>query len=392
VSRRESIRLVAWREITTRARSRAWQISTLVLAAGLVLVALLTGGSSGTKTYDVGGVGARGSAVVAASRPLAPGFDARLSVHATASDAAARGAVQDGDLDAAVLSGGTIAVKSDRTSDVVRVLEAGSARVRALAALRAGHVPPAVQRAVLAPPAAAVATTSGRESSAGDQGLAYLGALILYIALLMSGYAIASGVTEEKQSRVVELVVAVMRPADLLAGKVAGVGLLSVAQLLLVAIPGVIAGKAKGSLAIPSGTALAIVLVIVCFVLGYALYGCLYAGAAALVDRQEDLQSAVAPLTALLIATYVLTNSALSDPDGALATILGIVPFSSPVVLPGRVALHAASTGEVVLGLALLLVSIPLAVALAGRLYRGGVLATGGRLKLGAALRAGART
>ncbi|HEY2636155.1 MAG TPA: hypothetical protein VGI54_02105, partial [Solirubrobacteraceae bacterium] len=107
------------------------------------------------------------------------------------------------------------------------------------------------------------------------------------------------------------------------------------------------------------------------------------------VDRQEDQQSAVMPFTTLLIASYVLGNQALSDPEGTLATVLGIVPFSSPLVLPGRVALHAATTAQVVVGLVLLVVSIPLALALAGRLYRGGVLATGGRLKVGAALRAG---
>lgn len=163
MNRGASIRLVAWREITTRARSRAWQISTVILAAGLILVALLTGGSSGPTSYDVAGSGARGTAVVAAAAPLANGFDARLSVHDTSSDAAARTAVKDGGLDAAVLSGGAIAVKSARESDVVRVLEAGSARVRALAALRSSHVPPAVRAAVLAPPQAAVVAVSGRE-------------------------------------------------------------------------------------------------------------------------------------------------------------------------------------------------------------------------------------
>jgi ABC-2 type transport system permease protein len=389
VSRVQAIRLVATREIVTRARSRAFLVSTALIAAGLVAVALLTGGDSGPTRYDVAGVGASGRATLAAAGAEASAFDAQLDVHPASSDRDARARVRSGALDAAVLASGKIAVEDNRSSGVVRLLQTASGRAHSARALRAAHVPPSARRQVLDPPPVAVVSVGGRERSTGDEGLAYLGALVLYVALLLSGYAVASGVTEEKQSRVVELVVAVMRPTDLLAGKVLGVGLVSLGQLVLVAVPGVVAARIKGSLEIPSGTALAIVLVIACFVLGYALYASLYAGAAALVDRQEDLQSAVMPFTTALIATYVLTNQALAHPEGGLATVLGIVPLSSPIVLPGRVALHAAGAGEVVLGLGLLVLSIPLAIALAGRLYRGGVLATGGRIKLGAALRMG---
>jgi energy-coupling factor transporter ATP-binding protein EcfA2 len=93
--------------------------------------------------------------------------------------------------------------------------------------------------------------------------------------------------------------------------------------------------------------------------------------------------------TAMRAVVGVLAPTRGRSAEGGLATVLGIVPLSSPIVLPGRVALHAAGAGEVVLGLGVLVLSIPLAIALAGRLYRGGVLATGGRIKLGAALRMG---
>jgi ABC-2 type transport system permease protein len=166
----------------------------------------------------------------------------------------------------------------------------------------------------------------------------------------------------------------VMKPADLLTGKIVGIGIVSVGQLLVVAGAGVIAGAAKGTLAVPSGTAVAIALVIVCFVLGHLLYASLYAGAAALVDRQEEQQSAVMPFTSLLIAAYVFSNQALAHPRGTFAIV-------------GRVALHAASAFQVILGLVLLAATIPIAIGIAGRLYRGGVLATGGRIKFGTALR-----
>ncbi|HEY2635916.1 MAG TPA: ABC transporter permease, partial [Solirubrobacteraceae bacterium] len=241
MTRLQAVRLVAGREIVTRVRSRAFLISTAIIAAGLVAVALLTGGSSGPKTYDVAGVGPRGVATVAAAKGTAPAFGARLDVHGAASDAAARSALRDGKLDAAALSAGRIAVKDDRSSTAARILQAGAARARSLAALHRSGVPPAAQRAVLDPPRPAVVTVHGRERSAGDQALAFIGALILYVALLISGYAVSSGVVEEKQSRVVELVVAVVRPTDLLTGKVLGIGAVSVGQLVAVAGVGVIA-------------------------------------------------------------------------------------------------------------------------------------------------------
>jgi ABC-2 type transport system permease protein len=375
-----AIFLVARRELRVRVRSRPFLLSTAITAVALVAVAVIAGHDNGRTTWDVGAVGPAARAVLAAARPPAAAFDGRIRPRAEPGDARARSAVRDGDLDAAVLSDGTIAVAHDRASDLVKVLQAGSAGARAARALARAGVDRATRAAVLAPRPAPVRAVQARTTSRGDQGIAFLGALLLYIAIIVYGLAVAYGVVEEKGSRVVEIIVATVRPAHLLAGKVLGIGLAGLGQVVVVAGAGVIAGLGTKALAVPSGTVAAIALVVVEFLLGYAFYSAIFAACAAMVSRQEDLQSVTAPITTVLVVAYIASNQALQDPEGTLAQVMSILPFTSPLVLPGRVALHVAATGTVVLSLVLLLVAVPTAIALAARLYRGGVLSTGARL------------
>jgi len=389
MSRREAIRLVAARELNVRLRSRAFLVSTAITAAVLVALALLSGGKSDTKTWKVAGVGPGAHAAVATAGEVAPGFKGQIRSRPAAGDRGARRAVLAGDLDAAVLSSGAIAVKDDRSSDLVRVLQAGSARARGVAVLKRAGIPEAQRTRLLAPPPLRVAALDDRPRSRGDAAVALTGALVLYLALVSYGIAVAHGVVEEKSSRVIEIVVSTIRSSDLLAGKVLGVGLAGLLQLLVVGGVGVAVGVGTGALAVPSGTAGALALVVVEFLLGYALYSALFAACAAVVSRSEDLQSVTAPVTIVLVAGYIASNSALQDPGSGLAKVLSILPFTSPIVLPGRVALHVATTAEVALSLALSVAAIPLAIAFAGRLYRGAVLFTGARVPFRAAWRGG---
>ena len=120
--------------------------------------------------------------------------------------------------------------------------------------------------------------------------VAIIGIGVLYGLLILFGQFVAQGVVEEKSSRVVELLLATMKPWQLLAGKIVGLGLLGLAQIVVIAVVGVAGALAFDLVDIPGeliGTAVSVVL---WFVLGYAFYAAIFAVAASLVSRQEDLR------------------------------------------------------------------------------------------------------
>jgi len=192
---------------------------------------------------------------------------------------------------------------------------------------------------------------------------------------------------------VMEVVLAAATPFQLMSGKVAGVGALGLAQFVIVAVPTAVAimfqgqiaaavlGSSSSAAALPSGLSFGLLAVfLVMFVLGFALYATLYAGAAALVSRQEDINQIVAPLTFVsvggyLIATYAGTG--LIPIDSPLVVILSFVPITSPYLMLTRYGVGAADLLEVVGAIALLVLAIPVALWVAARLYRSGVLMYG---------------
>ena len=216
----------------------------------------------------------------------------------------------------------------------------------------------------------------------GDEGVAFAASLLLYLQLIVYGLAVASGVVEEKSSRVVEVLLASIPPRSLLAGKIAGIGLLGLLQLLLTAVVGLGLASASGAIDLDAADAGVLAVVLVWFLLGYLLWACLYAMAGAIVSRQEDLQSSTTVLTLVLVVSYLVAFPALDDPESTIAVVASLVPLSSPIIMPVRVAVDAASTVEIVASLGLLVVGIALLVPLGARIYENAVLRMGKPLKL----------
>ena len=130
--------------------------------------------------------------------------------------------------------------------------------------------------------------------------------ILVYVALMLYGQAVAQGVVEEKTSRIVELADG-HSPWQLLLGKVVGIGVLGLGQLILVGVAGVLTGVRTHALTLPGSVAAgALVGAIVWFLLGYLAYALMFAAVGALVSRQEDVAGAVAPLTILIVVPYVL--------------------------------------------------------------------------------------
>jgi ABC-2 type transport system permease protein len=172
----------------------------------------------------------------------------------------------------------------------------------------------------------------------------------------------------------------------LLAGKIIGVGLVGFAQLLLTAIVGLIVGRAADMITLQAGVIGTVVDVLAWFVLGYAFYACAFAAAGSLVSRQEELQNTVSPLSLLLVASFVLSFQAISNPGGGLAKVLSIVPPFSAMIMPPRVAAGDVAGWQIVLAVALMLAAILALVRLSARIYASAVLRSGARVRWSEAL------
>src|SRR5690606_4352612 len=133
-------------------------------------------------------------------------------------------------------------------------------------------------------------------------------------------------VVEEKVSRVIEVLLAAIKPDQLLLGKVIGIGMVGLIQIAAIIAAGFAAALLFAEIDLPSSTAATAVTVVVFFILGYALYAFAFGTAGALVSRQEDAGTATTPLLMVLVGGYVASTMAISDPHGTLASVLMYVP------------------------------------------------------------------
>ena len=389
-----AIRLVAGRELRTRLRSKAYRVTTgvlvLVVAVFAVVMQLISVRGSTQHVGFTASAAALGPQVSAAAK----GLDQDVEILQVSDLQAGRRLVRKGKLDALVVGGrgAHLQVVVDKHLDpqLQTVLtSAASQATLTREIVRLGGSPATVAAHV---GRSGVSVTSLQPSPTYDPQRLAVGSvagILIYLALLGTGMGVAQGVVEEKSSRVVELLLATIRPWQLMAGKVAGIGLVGLLQVALVGVAGVVAGELTGALTISvPATAGVVAWLIVWFVLGFTLYALLFAGLGALVSRQEDLGGTVAPATMLLVIGYVVGISVLpSAPDQPVVAIMSLVPAFSPTLMPMRLAMGGVPWWQTMLALALAVACVPLLVGLTGRLYRNGVVRTGARVRLRDALR-----
>jgi ABC-2 type transport system permease protein len=388
-----TIRLIAGREVSVRLKSKAFRIVTIIMVivvvALCVVLKLLSGGTGGD---TVGYVPAQ-TAAATQLPAVATTIGQTVHVQAVPDQATGEAQVRSGDLDA-LLTGTaehlTVVVKKNIDGNLdtaVNALAQQLALDQQVAAL--GGNPTAVRASV----ATATATVSPLEAPYPYQSqqliLGIAAGILIYLSLMLNGQTVAQGVVEEKSSRVVELLLSTIRPWQLMAGKVAGIGIIGLIQILVIAVAGVVTGLATHVLTISTTAAVGTVAwLIVWYLLGFFMYAVVFAGLGALVSRQEDVGSVVAPALMFLIAGYVLGVSILpGDPSNHLMEILSVIPVFAPTVMPMRLAMGGVPPWEAVLSIVLVGLLIPLLIWLAARIYRNAVLRTGARVQLRQALR-----
>lgn len=387
---REAVLLVARREIDTRVRSRSFMITTALMLAsiigGVLLLQILNPSGKATRI---------GVTDAAFARPLtaaAAAFDEKVTVRTVPDEAAGTRLVRQDRLDVVVAGSAEAprAVVERELDPPLRAAVTGIARQAVLDRhiSRVGGDPAAVAAAVAAVDVEVRRLDPQAEGYGERIGISMFAGILVYVMLIVYGQTVAQGVVEEKSGRIVELLLSTIRPWQLMLGKVLGIGAVGLGQMLVVLALGVAAAGAAGSLTVPesvlTGTA---VWAVVWFLVGYLMYALLFAAAGALVSRQEDVGGVATPVMMLIILPYIVGVTALpADPDGAIVTVLSLIPVFSPTLMPMRMAIGVPGW-QVAMSLTLSVLTVAALVWLAGRIYRNAVLRTGTRVRLGEAFR-----
>lgn len=224
--------------------------------------------------------------------------------------------------------------------------------------------------------------------------LGYILSFILYMVITLYGVAVMRSVVQEKTSRVMELMVAAVKPSSLMAGKILGVGAAGLIQVTVWLAMGAITLAYRTQIlgafgmdtaagpTLPPLALVEIAVVLSYFVIGFFFYAAMYAAVGAMVSSEQETQQVQMPVTMLLIIGVLCFQLISNDPRGTPATVMTMLPFWSPLLMPMRYVLGGASLGEVVLSLGILVISTGLVVRGAAKIYRVGVLMYGKRPSL----------
>ena len=383
-------RLVARRDFWVRLRERSFVISTL-LNMGVISILILAraAGDGGQPTFDLGVVGPAATVGIA-NDAATLGTEGRIAVHVVPLTAdQADQALRDGSVDA-VLWEGRIVGFHDVDGTLLALVQT-SAHAAAVEDVFARHDVPQAQRDLAArdAPLDQLALDPRTSQETEDVGVAFIGVLLLYGQLFGYGTWVATGVIEEKASRVVEMLLSAIRPKQLLAGKIVGIGALGLSQLAVIGGFAITLAALTGAIDHPVAAIRPALLVFGWFILGFAFYASLFAAAGSRVSRMEELQNVIVPINLTILVSFVISIGALQDPNSTLSIVASILPVSAALAMPVRIVLGAATPAQIALSLVLLIGSTVVLVPVGARLYSGAVLRTGARVKLRDAWRAG---
>ncbi len=385
--------LIAGREIRARLSTKAYRVTTLILVA-VALAGVLVPHFLGKKTttYHVGVVGPTPAGVVETLGASGPLINARIDVQTSGDVAAAEAAVKAGKLDVALVDGARLVTRGEPSPQITFLLSQVVAQVSArqrLAGAGIGSAEAADLLDIRPLPVRQLQPQSPARKA--NKSLAFAGLLLVYLALLSYGSLVSAGVVEEKTSRVSEVLLGAVRPYQLMAGKVLGIGVAATLQLLAVGIPAGVAALAVGSLHVPKGTPLTFAAVLMWFVLGYALYSCAFAAAGASASRPEEAGVVAGPLNVAIILAYFVGVRVLNTPDDTFSRVVSFIPPLAPMAMLPRAAAGHVAAWEVPVAVAIVVASTWLLVRLAGRVYAGAIVQSGPRVKLREAWRQAGR-
>ncbi|MGP3706137.1 ABC transporter permease [Gordonia paraffinivorans] len=385
----QAIRLVAEREITTRVRTKSFLVSTgllmVLLIAGAIVLKIFAGGDSAEKIAVV----AQPQSVTDSIVAVADSAGTTIDVEPASSVDEARRLVSDGDVAAALVPGHTAGSYVILGKDGIDPAVEGPIRTAvSQEALSRALADRGVDAASL--PAVDVTVTS-IDPARPDEGqrivIAMVGFVLLMLAITMGGTMVAVGVVEEKTSRVVELLLATIKPLHLMWGKVIGIGAVVLTQVVLLGATAVIAGTATGILTVPGAAVSMFAASLAWFVLGFLFFASLYAASGAIVSRQEELSSSSAPLTVLSLAVLYSGIFGVQALDSTIVETLSWIPPFSAALMPIRIATGDTDVVQIVVTYLLMALATAAATWVTARIYQRSILRTGSRMSWGEVLK-----
>jgi ABC-2 type transport system permease protein len=385
--------LVTRREWNQRAGTTAFRISTLVTAAIVVLLIMVP------EIYGGGEPPARTVGVVGTSDPELPQaleitgdqIGLKLDTRTFAERSAGESALRSGDVAVLVVDDERLVWASAVDRNLRAAVESAVGALDRRNAVAEYGLTDDQARRLLGPtelPSTSLEPASEERTARADLGR--VGVVLLFMAIAFYCGFVLMGVVEEKSSRVVEVLLSRLRPAELLAGKILGIGLVGLAQMAIVILAALVAISMSDNTELPETTAGTLGWIGFWFVLGYGFYAVLYAAAGSLVSRQEETQSLSLPMTLVLLVAYVAAFAATESPDGTAALLGSLFPPTAPMVMIVRIAHGDVPPWQILASVVLTLAATYGLVRLAARVYAGGALRFGGRVALREAWRGAA--
>ncbi len=380
--------LVAGREIRERLRGRVLRVVTVILFAVVAAAVVIPTIHSGTtKAQTVGVVGSSAS-LEPELHHLAKSAGLSVDLVNVPDLSQGRADLSDGRLDMVVDDSGEIFVEDPVSASDT---SAGARYVRAVSTTLGAER--AFAQAALTPEQAAIVAEAkplpvesirpGKGPRTTAEATALIGVILIFIVLTQYLTWTLMGVMEEKASRVVEVLLATVRPTQLLAGKVIGIGAVALAQAVALVAFALVLAKVVGSSLVHGAAPLVVAATLIWLVLGYAFYSWLYAAAGSLAERQDQVQSLALPLSAPLILGYIVSLTGVSSGNASLLVkVLAYLPPTAPFAMPTLVGFGDATWWQFMASVVLSVASTVVVALVAAQVYRTAVLRTGRRVRL----------
>lgn len=386
----DKVKEVAEREVRTRGRTKAFKVITAILLlaaiAGPIIAALWPDDGDDLREVTIGLAAGVESGVRPTMEAIA---EDQLDItwrdlsSATAEEIEAQ--VGDGDVDVVIEPGPTLFWDEEPDFEIGALItfalqQQESVRIGTSQGLSNEEV-----ARLFTPLEVGERFVDERDSEANlSSAVAFIGLLLAFIVPQAFGQLTLLSVVEEKSTRVIEVLLSHIRPRTLLAGKIIGLGVLALLQIVVIITGLVVALVLTDAVDVPASIWRFVPILLVSLLAALAIYNTMFALLGSLISRQEDASQVMMPVFIPLMAGYIFGQQAVfGDASSLLVRILTWFPLTAPMLLPVRVARDAIETWEVVAVLGVIVVSAWLLLRLAGRVYEFALLQTGSRIGWG---------
>ena len=380
--------LVAAREMRERFRGRIFRVGTLlILAVVAAAIVIPTLGTGKAQPQAVGLVGTLPAPLRTTVEKAAVSVGTSVHFVAERDESAARAGLTSGTIVLAIVRGQKLLVNKPigptDSSTTGQFVLAVSQNLGVTLALEAAHLTGAQTSELTGAKPLPVSALQPAKGNGTAHATSLIGIILVFVMLSQYNTWTLIGVMEEKSSRVIEVLLAAVRPIQLLTGKVLGIGLVAFAQASLIVAFALVVAKGVGSNLLHGTAPLVLVSTLVWLVLGYAFYCWVYAAAGSMAERQEQVQSLAFPLSLPIIFGYIMALTAAGSGSASLFfKVLAYLPPTAPFAMPVLVGLGMVTLWEFLTSVVISIVCTVGVARLATGIYRRAILRTGGRVKL----------